>query len=172
MREERLKKQLNDRYITYALLGVICLISGFDIIHDLYEKVPLDHIIHEAFIFAASIGVLLLQIKFTYNREESLSHMDAHLDQVSQERDEFRAKVKESSQAFAKAVEEEFTKWGLTDSEKDISILLIKGLTMKEIADIRKSVESTVRQQAMSIYKKSKLEGRQQLAAYFLEDLF
>lgn len=172
MRAERLKKQDRDRLVTYVLLGVICLISGYDIIDDLSEKVPLEHIMHEALVFASSMAVILLQMKMTHNREKSLSHMDSRLDQVSKERDEFRAKVKESSEAFSHAVDEEFTKWGLTESEKDIAILLIKGLTMKEIADIRKSVESTVRQQAMSIYKKSKLEGRQQLAAYFLEDLF
>jgi DNA-binding NarL/FixJ family response regulator len=42
---------------------------------------------------------------------------------------------------------------------------------MKEIADIRGSNESTVRQQASQIYKKSALGGRMELSAFFLDDL-
>jgi len=50
--------------------------------------------------------------------------------------------------------------------------LLVKGLSMKEIADLRHSKEATVRQQATAVYRKAKVEGRQELASYFLEDLF
>ena len=42
---------------------------------------------------------------------------------------------------------------------------------MKEIADIRQTHEKTVRQQATTIYRKSGLSGRQELAAFFLEDI-
>jgi DNA-binding NarL/FixJ family response regulator len=42
---------------------------------------------------------------------------------------------------------------------------------MKEIAEIRNTQEKTVRQQATTIYKKSELSGRQELAAFFLEDI-
>jgi DNA-binding NarL/FixJ family response regulator len=42
---------------------------------------------------------------------------------------------------------------------------------MKEIADIRQTQEKTVRTQATTIYKKSGLSGRQELSAFFLEDI-
>ena len=50
-------------------------------------------------------------------------------------------------------------------------MLLLKGLSHKEIAAIRNVGEATVRQQAGSIYRKAGLEGRRDLAAFFLEDL-
>ena len=57
-------------------------------------------------------------------------------------------------------------------TEKDIALLLIKGLSMKEISALRGSSDATVRQQSASVYKKSKLDNRNQLSSYFLEDLF
>jgi DNA-binding NarL/FixJ family response regulator len=46
---------------------------------------------------------------------------------------------------------------------------MLKGLRLKGIAQARNTSERTVRQQAQSIYRKAGLEGRSDLAAYFLE---
>jgi DNA-binding CsgD family transcriptional regulator len=42
---------------------------------------------------------------------------------------------------------------------------------LEGMSELRGSSEGTVRQQCMHIYKKSKLENRNQLASYFLEDI-
>jgi len=47
----------------------------------------------------------------------------------------------------------------------------LKGLSLKEIAEIRKTSEKTARAQCTPIYEKSGLSGRSELAAFFLEDL-
>jgi DNA-binding CsgD family transcriptional regulator len=49
--------------------------------------------------------------------------------------------------------------------------LLLKGLSLKEIAAIRNTLEKTVRQQASSIYKKAELNGRHAFSAWFIEDI-
>ncbi|WP_235185234.1 LuxR C-terminal-related transcriptional regulator [Cupriavidus sp. SK-3] len=61
--------------------------------------------------------------------------------------------------------------WKLTPAEKDVVLLLVKGLSLEEIAGLRESRAKTVRQHAANVYAKAQLEGRHQLAAYFLEDL-
>jgi len=48
---------------------------------------------------------------------------------------------------------------------------LLKGMSLKEIANIRSTAEKTARVHAMSIYAKSGLSGRSELSAFFLEDL-
>ena len=58
----------------------------------------------------------------------------------------------------------------VTTSEKDVGWLLSKGLSLKEIAAIRETLEKTVRQQASSIYKKAGLSGRHAFSAWFIED--
>jgi DNA-binding CsgD family transcriptional regulator len=69
------------------------------------------------------------------------------------------------------AVDRQFEDWGLTVAEKEVAGLLIKGLSLKELAELRGVSEATARQQARSIYKKANLGGRHELAAFFLEDL-
>jgi len=52
-----------------------------------------------------------------------------------------------------------------------VALMLLKGLSHKEIAAQRGTSEGTVRQQALSIYRKTGLSGRSTLAAFFLEGL-
>ncbi|MFK7733854.1 MAG: helix-turn-helix transcriptional regulator [Pseudomonadales bacterium] len=68
-------------------------------------------------------------------------------------------------------IDEQLSDWDLTGAEKEIALLLIKGINLKELAAMRGTSERTVRQQASKIYAKAKLEGRAELAAFFLEDL-
>ncbi len=72
---------------------------------------------------------------------------------------------------LAGAIDEQLERWHLSAAEKDIALLLLKGLEHKEIAELRGVSETTVRQQARSLYRKAGLAGRHELAAFFLEDL-
>ncbi|SDC87931.1 regulatory protein, luxR family [Cupriavidus sp. YR651] len=81
------------------------------------------------------------------------------------------ASARQSTKDFLKQMQDQFDAWKLTPAEKDVALLLVKGLSLEEIAGLRESGAKTVRQHAANIYAKAKLEGRHQLAAYFLEDL-
>lgn len=86
--------------------------------------------------------------------------------------DAWRAQRRDEIEALGKAIEEQFRKWRLTVAEIDVAGLMLKGMSLKEIAIARDTSEATIRQQAQSIYRKSGLSGRAELAAYFLESLF
>jgi DNA-binding CsgD family transcriptional regulator len=60
----------------------------------------------------------------------------------------------------------------MTAAERDVGLLILKGLSHKEIAALRGTSEATVRQQAQAIYRKADLPGKTAFSAYFLEDLF
>lgn len=66
----------------------------------------------------------------------------------------------------------EFARWGLSEAERDIAWLILKGFSFFEIAELRSRSERTIRQQAGAIYAKAGLRSRAELSAYFLEDLF
>ncbi|MCB0331312.1 MAG: helix-turn-helix transcriptional regulator, partial [Bdellovibrionales bacterium] len=66
---------------------------------------------------------------------------------------------------------EQLSTWKLTEAEKEVAFLLLKGMSLKEIAGIRETTEKTARVQSMAIYAKAGLSGRSELAAFFLEDL-
>jgi len=74
-------------------------------------------------------------------------------------------------QGLGEAIDRQFDRWGLTDAEREVALLQLKGLRHKEIAELRRTSERTVRQQALAVYRKSGLTGRSDLAAFFLEDL-
>ena len=68
-------------------------------------------------------------------------------------------------------MQEQFDAWQLTESEQDVVIMLLKGLSFREIADLRETREKTVRQQASSVYRKAGVASRNELAAWFFEDM-
>jgi DNA-binding CsgD family transcriptional regulator len=69
-------------------------------------------------------------------------------------------------------MDQQFEDWGMTGAEREVGLLMLKGLSHKEIAGLRATTEATVRQQAQAIYRKAKLPGKTAFSAYFLEDLF
>ncbi len=77
----------------------------------------------------------------------------------------------EIGRQYRDVMQKQFDAWKLTASEQEITIGLLKGLSFKEIAVLRSTHEKTVRQQATSVYRKSALKGRHELAAWFFEDL-
>jgi len=87
--------------------------------------------------------------------------------QGRQWRDETRALL----QGLGEAIDRQFLVWKLTEAERDVGLLILKGLSLKEIAAARVTSERTIRTQARSIYAKSGLSGRAALSAFFLEDL-
>ena len=74
-------------------------------------------------------------------------------------------------QGLSVAIDTQLARWSLSSSEKEVALLILKGLSLKEIAALRNTAEKTVRAQSVSIYSKSGLAGRSELAAFFLEDL-
>jgi DNA-binding CsgD family transcriptional regulator len=76
-----------------------------------------------------------------------------------------------SLEGLSEAIESQLNVWTLTSSEKEIAFLLLKGLSLREIATIRRTSEKTVRTQATCIYSKGGFGGRSELSAFFLEDL-
>lgn len=72
---------------------------------------------------------------------------------------------------FVETIRAQFKAWQLTPSESEVALLLVKGLSLEQIAAVRDTKPKTVRQHAANVYAKARVEGRHQLAAYFLEDL-
>ena len=101
------------------------------------------------------------------NQLALIRDLDAARIQGRQWRDETRALLK----GLGEAIDRQFLTWKLTEAEREIGLLLLTGLSLKEIAAVRVTSERTIRAQARSIYAKAGLSGRAALSAFFLEDL-
>ncbi len=88
-----------------------------------------------------------------------------------EEADRWRKETRELLSGLGAAIEAQFKRWSLTGAEREVALLLLKGLALKEVAAARGVSERTVRQQALGVYRKAELGGRAELSAFFLEDL-
>lgn len=146
------------RYLPATVLLLAMLFFAYDIITDVINDGDgFLHILIELIVFVA--------ISFVLFRE--LHHVKSLNKEIKQE----KSKSARLAGELLAVIQDQFYQWKLTPSESDVALLLIKGLSMKEIADARKVKEKTVRLQATSIYAKSGCEGRHELSAYFIEDL-
>ena len=82
-----------------------------------------------------------------------------------------RQESHELMRGLGAAIQKQFARWELTAAESEIGLLLLKGLSHKQIAGLRQTSERTVREQARSLYRKAGLSGRASLSAFFLEYL-
>lgn len=88
-----------------------------------------------------------------------------------QERNRAEARLRRASGAFMDLLQERFTEWGLTPSERDVALFAIKGMSTPEIAALRTTSEGTVKAQTNAIYRKAGVSGRPQLLSLFIDDL-
>ncbi|MBT4934214.1 MAG: helix-turn-helix transcriptional regulator [Rhodospirillaceae bacterium] len=84
---------------------------------------------------------------------------------------QFRSLLGIASGEFLFILGGKFTDWKLSVSEREVALLLIKGLSIQEIADIRETKTGTIKSQCSAIYRKAEVKGRNELVAYFVEDL-
>ncbi len=83
----------------------------------------------------------------------------------------YKETVRTASGELLKIISQKFDEWKLSESEREIALLLIKGLSVNEIAQIRNTRPGTIKSQSNAIYRKAGLRGRSELVAYFVEDL-
>ena len=66
-----------------------------------------------------------------------------------------RRDARDLMNGLAEALDEQFNRWALSPAEKQTALLLLKGLSHKEVASIRSVSDATARQQARAVYKKT-----------------
>lgn len=116
----------------------------------------------------AGLALVARQRRTSAGRERELSRRLAEAEEQSRLRG---AETQDLLRGLSDQIDRQFEKWGLTAAEREIALLMLKGLRHKEIAGVRGTSERTVRQQALTIYRKAGLDGRTDLTAFFLEDL-
>ena len=79
--------------------------------------------------------------------------------------------LKMASGAFFDVVQDKFDEWGLTPSERDVALFLIRGYSNTEIAELRGTSEGTIKAQSTAGFRKADVTGRPQFLSAVLEDL-
>jgi DNA-binding CsgD family transcriptional regulator len=164
---------LNDRerwVISAILLGTAVLV-GTDLFTDSSEGAHWWHLAAEGFVALAALAGVVFLLRGSFALKRSLAAEVLKSTGLQAEAEQWRKQAKVHIEGLAQEIERQLTSWKLTMSEKEVAFLLLKGLSQKEIAEVRKTSEKTARAQSAAIYEKSGLSGRSELAAFFLEDL-
>lgn len=117
-----------------------------------------------------SVGLVLLFRVISRQREEQLT-LIRDLEVARMQGQRWRSEARSLITGLGEAIDAQFSRWNLTEAEREVALLLLKGLSLKEVAAIRATSERTIRAQARSLYTKAGLTGRAALSAFFLEDL-
>ncbi|HJV89424.1 MAG TPA: LuxR C-terminal-related transcriptional regulator [Holophagaceae bacterium] len=156
----------------------IALLVGLDLAADARVGSPPRHLLAEGGIFLlATLGAVWMfrenrrlgrQARFLQREAEGLNR---DLVRVQAMAEAWKEEAGALVEGLAGAIDHQLERWGLSAAEQEVALLLLKGLSHKEIGELRKVSEATVRQQARNLYRKAGLTGRHDLAAFFLEDL-
>ena len=68
-------------------------------------------------------------------------------------------------------IEAHFEAWGLSPSERDVAMFLVKGLNTAEIAEMRASAEGTIKAHLNAIYRKSGTRSRADMLSVLIDSL-
>jgi len=160
------------------LFAGIAALMAIDVTIEFFRGVPLALQSFEVVIFLSALtGIVFHWRQMTAERDRSdqldreLAQARAEVSRWAEDARRWNREAQPVLQGLGAAIDRQFHRWGLTDAEREVALLQLKGLRHKEIAELRKTSERTVRQQALSVYRKSGLSGRSDLAAFFLEDL-
>lgn len=151
------------------VLLAIALLLAIDILADVKGGALTPHVALELGAAFLAIGAMLRVWTQALRERRGL---EARVHTLTAEAERWRTDARQALAGLGAAIERQFERWQLTDAERSVALLLLKGLSLKEIAAARGTSERTARQQSLAVYKKAGLGGRAELSAFFLEDLW
>ena len=155
-----------------VLLAFVVAGNLTDVIYDYREGASIAHLAVEMSLVAASLTLIAILSLGIWRESRSNRRLKAELQSLSRQPPTSRSpSLLAARHDLGKVLQVQFEEWNLTQTEKEVALLLLKGLSFKEIAAVRNTLEKTVRQQASSIYKKAGVGGRHEFSAWFIEDI-
>src|SRR6056297_544671 len=151
--------------------GMIFFLVAWDLLADWSSGVDAAHVAVESLVLGISGIAMIALLRDVFRQRQSLNRLARTLDRAREESTRWRNRYRETLAGLGQAIQEQFHRWNLSAAEAEIGLMLLKGLSLKEIAQARGTGERTVREQARAVYQKAGLANRAALSAFFLEDL-
>ena len=151
--------------------GAILTLVAADLVTDYSQGSSPSHLILEGILLVASGGFFIFGSRRLIQANREIETLQVNLESVFQEKEQWKQETHQLLEGLSVKIEQQFCKWNLTRAETEVGFLLLKGFSLKEIADIRNTKIKTVQQQSQAIYQKTGMSSRAELSAFFLEDL-
>jgi DNA-binding CsgD family transcriptional regulator len=151
--------------------ALIFVLMAWDLSSDYSDGVDWLHVAIEAVVLIVSGSAVVILAARQIRQVRRLRSIRNDLAQARDESARWRTRYQHNVLGLARAIRAQFDEWGLSEAEAEVAMLLLKGLSLREVAAARGTGERTVRDQARAVYRKAGLPNRSALAAFFLEDL-
>jgi DNA-binding CsgD family transcriptional regulator len=156
--------------VVIAVLAVVGMANLYDLVIDLSYGTTTGHLVAEALMIMMSLSVITWLLLNLHLQKKELEQIRQEIAEAKNRRMQMGAEGQEVRSKLSEIIRQQFQNWQLTGGEQEVALLLLKGLSFKEIAAVRDTHEKTVRQQASAIYRKSGVNGRHAFSAWFIED--
>lgn len=164
--------QLPQRQTLFAVFVLFVLgTSAVEILSEFADGETLASMGDDLSRFVLSVVVLAAFIYEYRTQQRALKELSGQLSKARGQLARIDTKSQEIASQYRAVMQKQFDAWKLTASEQDVVIGMLKGLSFREIAELRNTREKTVRQQASGVYRKAGVTSRNELAAWFFEDM-
>ncbi|PKQ13112.1 MAG: hypothetical protein CVT70_05150 [Alphaproteobacteria bacterium HGW-Alphaproteobacteria-1] len=149
-------------------LAVLQLVCAAAFLFDLVQEFPdprywgnlsLDGIAHLT-VELAIMGLLLLG--FVMARQSLL--------ELSAQRDALEQNLRSLRDDFDDIIGARFADWGLTAAQRDVALLCLRGLRIKDIAAMRNTAEGTVKAHMSAVFRAAGVRTRGEFVGFFMEE--
>jgi DNA-binding CsgD family transcriptional regulator len=150
-------------------IGLLVTLEAIDGYALTLAEIPLELCVPTLLVVtAAAVGYRMLRFQ---RRNEERMTLTRDLEVARSDGARWRSGMRELLRGLGNAIDAQFDRWELTPAEREVALLMLKGLSYEDIAAVRESSEQDVRQQARAILGKANLSGRVALSASSLADL-
>ena len=150
-------------FLAAAALQIGCgAVFGLDVLVEIRDMTPHRWVETASVIALAIGGILSLREYWSLHR---------HSVEVVKRNDRVEQELRAASGAFQDVITQHFDRWELTEAERAVALLSIKGASIAEIAVMRATREGTIKALNSSIYRKSGVSSRAELISVVIEEL-
>ena len=163
---------LFERFWVGIGIFVVAIIAILDLAEDIENEAGSLYLIVDIAYLAAMLAVLCYLWRFLpLTLKRTNLALTSQIVENHRDIENWKQKASDTMKGFSQLISAQFEQWGLSKAEKEVALLLLKGLSIKEISCVRGTSPGTTRQQATALYDKANISSRAELSAFFLEDL-
>lgn len=152
-------------FLGMAVLLACMAFFSFDVVADIVEhglgKVPYTagELFHLIFEMLAVIGLGYAVIT-----------LRVYLRLIQAEAERSRETIHMLRGNFDEVLRDKFEDWGLTTAERDVTLLIIRGLSVADIAAARNTAPGTIKAQSTSIFRKIGVGSKTELMSAIIDE--
>lgn len=167
------RNQISDRRTmsrSAVFLGMAVLLGcmaffGFDVVADIVE-----HGLQGTSYTAGELVHLVFEILAVAGLGYAAVTLRAYLRLLQSEAERSRETIHMLRGNFDEVLRGKFEEWGLTTAERDVTLLIIRGLSVADIAAARNTAQGTIKAQSTSIFRKIGVGSKTELMSAIIDE--